>query len=284
MIGQEQQGSLRRWGLPLGVAAVVSATSVIAALALGSGPTKTSANPGSMPAPSPTAAPTLDGPAFDDACKLAQAKKEGKAPPPILGTVPPDIDPALCTGPAPTVEPTNPEITAPPLTPLSPARTNAILTTCAPTGGPWQPVLAMTTAIPTPDEDAMVIGTNTEHQYVFCSGLGNTGRSTTEPTITTMASMHTGNNHLKEYSATDFSDRKNYLMLTWGLAGPEVARVTVSYGYEKREAPALLSNGAYLLSVSTPYNAQYTHPPIAYVHAYAADGTKLYDTPVRLVQ
>lgn len=336
MIDQEQARSRlrKRWGLPLAVAAIVSATGVITALALSGGSTDTTrvspavahidvtatptTGPGGGVATVPdTPSPTGDGPdaghtdgakavgdktvvvvggvtttlamdkpAYNDACRLALAAKEGKAPPVIVGPAPPAIDPRLCTQADPaTVEPTNPEMHAEPLNPLPPARAAAILASCAPSGGPWQPVIAVNTSIPTPDQDAMVIGVNARHEYAFCSGLGDVGRKTAAPPTMTMNSNRTGNIHLREFeSGTDFSDRKNYLMIDWGLVGPEVARVTVSYGFEKREAPALLAGGAYMLTVSTPYNANYTHPPVGYVHAYAADGSKLYDAPVRPVQ
>ncbi|GAA2019524.1 hypothetical protein GCM10009839_15030 [Catenulispora yoronensis] len=325
MIDQEQArgGVRRRWGLPLGVAAVVSATGVVAVLALGGG-TKPAGDSGVGPlaggttalktAETATVTPDATGGAgtpsasgsgqvvvvqngqtitlpynsqdFVAACKVALDVRDGRvvvsaSPSPKL------IDPKLCTSvepssPAgPPVEPTSPVITPGQNEALPADRVQAILASCAPSGGPWQKVVAVKTAFATQHVDAMVIATNSKHEYVFCDAKGNTGFPSQTPTIVTLASLRVGNSHLKEYDGgTDYSDRQHYLMFNWGLIGPEVKKVTVSYGTEKQEYPALVDNGAFLSTASTPFNPDYTHPPIGYVHAYAADGTKLYDTPL----
>ncbi|GAA1975318.1 hypothetical protein [Catenulispora subtropica] len=305
MIGQEQQrgGLKRRWGLPLGVAAAVSATGVVAAMAFSGGAAKTAdgagVGPGAGGATTATAAaPTTGattvpgapaptgGPDLVAACKLALAGKDDRTATVIGGTTPAPIDPKYCEPTQTTapdgkqIEPTDPVMTEPAPVALPAEQAAAVLASCAPSGGPWQPVIAVKTAVATANVDSMVIGTNAKHEYVFCDGLGNAGHADQSPSALTMATIRNGNSHLKEYDGgTDSSDRKNYLMYNWGLVGPEVARVTVSYGTEKREAPARLVGGAYLLTVSTPL-LNYTHPPVGYVHAYAADGTKLYDTPL----
>lgn len=312
MIGQTQGRGRWRWGLPLGVAAAVSATGVIAALAFGGGAARTAGGAGVGPLAGRTPTPSATGPTvisgdgkvtsvvvngttitvpygtqdFMAACRAALAKQPGE-PPKTPGSTPPPIDPKFCAADRPSqfggtpAIPGAPIITAPPQTPLAADRAAAILASCAPTDGPWRAVIAVATAIATPNQDAVVIGTNAKHEYMFCSGLASVGRPDRGPGPDGGGMQLQSGPVLEAYNGADTRDGRNILFFNLGLARPDVTRVTVSYGTDKQEYPALLYGGAYLLTTSTPNQHPGSGlPPTGYVHAYAADGSKLYDTPL----
>ncbi|MFF2565883.1 hypothetical protein ACFVUZ_40235, partial [Kitasatospora sp. NPDC058060] len=69
-----------------------------------------------------------------------------------------------------------------------------------------------------------------------------------------------------------------FLSLGAGHYTPDVAKVTISYGDDPTQYPAVMAGGAfaYTAAVSTGPNAN-TFPPAPYVHAYNADGKEIYN-------
>ncbi|MER7706679.1 hypothetical protein ABTX81_27760, partial [Kitasatospora sp. NPDC097605] len=65
-----------------------------------------------------------------------------------------------------------------------------------------------------------------------------------------------------------------YLSLGAGHYTPEVAKVTISYGDDPTQYPAVMAGGAFVhtAAISTGPN-----PPVPYVHAYNADGKEIYN-------
>ncbi|MFD0634173.1 hypothetical protein ACFQ9X_24095 [Catenulispora yoronensis] len=173
-------------------------------------------------------------------------------------------------------------ILTPPLHPISADRASEILHSCAYIdNAAYHVVLGATTAAVTKNEDAIVIGNDGAGNWIYCYGL--TGRAVSYPQGFFPG---IGNDDLTEFnSGSDFNtmpadgaDPLFFLLTNGGHYSSRVARITVSYGAEAKEYPAIMHNGAYYLSTVTPYIHGDPYNPLSYVRAYDAHGKLLYVT------
>ncbi|MFF2565930.1 hypothetical protein ACFVUZ_40485, partial [Kitasatospora sp. NPDC058060] len=59
---------------------------------------------------------------------------------------------------------------------------------------------------------------------------------------------------------------------------PDVAKVTISYGDDPTQYPAVMAGGAFVHTAAVSTNPDgNSFPPAPYVHAYNADGKEIYN-------
>jgi hypothetical protein len=291
----------RRWLLPLGVAGAVTATGVAAVLAFGGGAATKAAGSTYNPAASGTA--TAPGQAlpsglvklYPDARVLASGQEcrdltsGGKVPQVDPGYswngVAADAADTYClevpesaAKPA-AIDPDNPVITAAPLLPLPADRVAKILHSClGADASKFHAVVAVNTSVATKRQDAVVVASDSGNGAVVCTALGDTGTRD-------ISSQGTAYSPITEFdSGSDFNtaaqtggEPTTYLLTDVGHYSEDVAKVTVSYGDEAKQIPAVMKDGIFYLSVSTPWDARYSHPPVGYVHAFDASGKEIYN-------
>ncbi|MEE4540392.1 hypothetical protein V2S66_00225 [Streptomyces sp. V4-01] len=249
----------RRWALPLGVAAGVAALSVAAVAVFGGqGADKPAlaangANPGNAatsPVPTPTAA------------------RAGSATPSARAT----SDPTAAFS-----------VTSTGTTPISAGAVARILASCLGSDAPdYHAVIAVRTPVASHDWDGAVIAVDSGHRYVQCETKGDRGTSQDVPP-TFVNDRLWGTGRLIEFfdSVGEPAGRGRYLSLGAGHYAPEVAKITVSYGDDPKQYPAVMAGGAFFSTAAFSTGASTREPFSAYstpyVHAYDAAGREIYD-------
>jgi hypothetical protein len=299
----------RRWGLPLGVATGVAALGVTAVAVLSGGATKNTATteigPGAS-APSPT--PTVPVPGALAGIPGAKVLASGAACEAMLrnqSLVPSGYALAMgsdgaksvdganwtCVGVPKSGQPAQIDPTAPVIATgggqqLAAGRVGRILASCLGSDAPkYHAVIAVGTAIATRNEDGYVVAKNDAGKFAVCSALGDVGRQADgdgkdvnlKPTVADGAVQVLDEGTDFATPGTDGGTPTSYLVINSGHVSSKVAKVTISYGTESQQYPAIVRDGAYFLSVSTPYEADYSHPPIGWVHAFDASGHEIYN-------
>ncbi|MEE1782663.1 hypothetical protein PUR71_06960, partial [Streptomyces sp. SP17BM10] len=134
----------------------------------------------------------------------------------------------------------------------------------------YHPVIAVRTPVSSADTDGVVIAVNSAEQYVQCESKGHKGRSRSVP-ATFINDRLWGTGHLIEYfdSFSSPAGAGQFLTLGAGHYTPDVAKVTISYGDDPTQYPAVMAGGAfvYTAAISTANDAK-SFPPDPYVHAY----------------
>lgn len=245
---KHEASSHRRWGVPLAVAAGVTAVSVAAVVVLGEadGGRPDTADPAgatrTTPAPSATGEGTADGASPEDAFTVTGA-----------GT-----------------------------TPIDSASVTRILSSClGPDASQYRAAVAARTPVATKDWDGVVVAVNSSGQYVQCQSKGDKGMSQdTPPTFINDRLWGTGRSIEYFDSVLGPVGKGTYLALGAGHYASGVAKVTVSYGNDPKEYPARMADGAFVYAAAlrpdTPPGPRYTGPT-PYVHAYDAHGKEIYN-------
>lgn len=143
----------------------------------------------------------------------------------------------------------------------------------------YHAVIAVRAPVASPDTDGVVVAVNSADQYVQCESKGHQGTSMSVPP-TFINDRLWGTGHLIEYfdSFSTPTGAGQFLSLGAGHYTPDVAKVTISYGDDPTQYPAVMAGGAfaYTAAVSTGNNEN-SFPPAPYVHAYNADGQEIYN-------
>ncbi|MFJ5229535.1 hypothetical protein ACIQBJ_06485 [Kitasatospora sp. NPDC088391] len=163
--------------------------------------------------------------------------------------------------------------------PIDAGTTAEILASClGAEASKYHPVIAVRTPVASSNADGpdgVVVAVDSAHRYVQCGTRGRTGRSVSvPPTFINDRLWSPGRlvEFFDSFSAPAGPGR--YLGVETGHYAPEVAKVTVSYGDDPTEYPAVMAGGAYVAAAAVSSGPL---PPPCYVHAYDAHGTELYD-------
>lgn len=256
----EQTSLVRRWGLPLGIAAGVAALSVVAVTVVGGERAAEPVQAGS--GGSPTSAAASSGP--------------GRGSPSAGAGTTPSSAPSASAPPAVTV-------TSVTTTPIKAEAVGRILSSCLGSDAArFHPVIAVRTPAAAKDWDGTVIAVDSAGQYVQCQTKGERGSSPDVPP-TFINDRLWGTGHLVEYfdSIGQPAGKGRYLSLGAGHYTSGVAKMTVSYGEDPKQYPVVMAGGAFFYSASFSTGSS-TAKLIAamstpYVHAYNAAGKEIYN-------
>ncbi|MET8102336.1 hypothetical protein ABZV29_38815 [Streptomyces sp. NPDC005236] len=264
-IGPENDGaSLRRsWGVPLSVAAGVTAVSVAAVVVLGgTGDARPRVADRALSGGSPTgaASPT------PSTTRGSTSGGVGSAPTSNHETSDPDAF----------------TITKTTTTPIQAGTVAKVLSSClGAEASRYHAVVAVRTPVSSRDWDGVVVAVNSSGQYVQCAAKGDKGSSPDSPP-TFINDRLWGTGRVIEYfdSGREPAGKGQYLMVGAGHYTSDVAKITVSYGGKPKQYPALMAGGAFVyaavLSPDTPPGPHYAGPS-PYIHAYDASGKELYN-------
>jgi hypothetical protein len=260
---EDKRASLsRRWGLPLGVAAGVAAVSVAAVAVFGgegaakpvlaaSGGNPTSA--ATSPSPSPT--------------RVSPSAGAGSAPSSARVT----SAPAAFT------------VTSATTTPIDAGAVAKILASCLGSdASKYHAVIAVRTPVASQDWDGAVIAVDSADQYVQCETKGDRGTSQAVPP-TFINNRLWGTGHIVEYfdCTGESAGQGRYLQLGAGHYTSDVAKITISYGDNPKQYPAVMAGGAFFYTAAFSTGTSATNPFSAtsdpYVHAYNAAGKEIYN-------
>ncbi len=280
----DKGASLRRkWGVPLGIAAGVAGVSIAAVAvfggdaaakpvlstsALGAGtpasatatPSPAAGTPGASAAPTPATTPTAAG--------SAGAGSSGGGSGPSAGPV--------------TVTPSPFTISSVATTPIDAGAVSQILASCLGSGASaYHSVIAVRTPVTSQDADGTVIAVNSAGQYVQCETKGNQGSSSDSPP-TFINNRLWGAGHFIEFfdSTGSPAGQGQYLLLGAGHYTSDVAKITISYGSDSKQYPAIMAGGAFFytsaLSTGATSPGSFFMAPDPHVHAFNASGTEIY--------
>ena len=262
---QDLRPSLRRrWGLPLGIAAGVAAVSVAAvAVTGGQGAAKPVRAASPLSGGSPTSASASPSPT------TTRASTSGGA-----GSGP--------TSGHATSSPVAFTMTSGTTTPIDAGTVGRILASCLGSkASEYHAVVAVRTPIASKDWDGAVIAVNSAGQYVQCETKGHKGTSQdVPPTFINNRLWSPG--HIIEFfdSIGEPAGQGQYLLLGAGHYRSDVAKITVSYGDNPKQYPAIMAGGAFVyaaaISIDTTGSASFPRTPDPYIHAYNASGKEIY--------
>lgn len=255
----EQTSLVRRWGLPLSVAAGVAALSVGAVSVFGGEGAAEPVQAGS--GGSPTSAAASPGPSRGSSSAGARTT--------------PSSAPSASAPSAVTV-------TSVTTTPIK-AGVDRILSSCLGSdAGRFHPVIAVRTPAASKDWDGTVIAVDAAGQYVQCQTKGERGSSPDVPP-TFINDRLWGTGHIVEYfdAVGQSAGKGRYVSLGAGHYTTGVAKMTVSYGEDPKQYPVVMAGGAFFYTASFSTGSS-TAKLIAamstpYVHAYNATGKEIYN-------
>ncbi|WP_018529137.1 MULTISPECIES: hypothetical protein [unclassified Streptomyces] len=263
-IGPENNDvSLRRkWGVPLSVAAGVTAVSATAVVAFGG---LGDAGPGG-------ADPALrdEGPA-----NAAASPRPGPTPASTGGAGRPSSAPVK-------TDPNGFTFINGTTKPIDTGSVTNILSSClGQDASRFHAVIAVRTPIASKAADGVVVAANSAGKYVQCEAKGDKGSSPDSPP-TFINDRLWGAGHLIEYFDASLSPagRGKYVMVGAGHYTSDVAKVTVSYGDKPKQYPTVMAGGAFVytaaIAADDPSDKHFPGPT-AYVHAYDASGKEIYN-------
>ncbi|MEV7602142.1 hypothetical protein AB0O91_32720 [Kitasatospora sp. NPDC089797] len=164
--------------------------------------------------------------------------------------------------------------------PIDAGTTAKILASCLGSeASKYHAVIAVRTPVASPDEDGVVVAVNSGGQYVQCESKGDKGRSMSVP-ATFINDRLWGAGHLIEFFdsfSTPLGGGKS-LSLGAGHYTSDVAKVTISYGDDAKQYPAVMAGGAFVYAATITTSAGengLTGEP--YVHAFNAAGQEIYN-------
>ena len=272
---ENRPASLRRsWGLPLGAAAAVAVVSVAAVTALGGHATAkpelaTTALGAGIQTSSATASPS-QSPTTGATPTSSPTPGSGSGGVGSSSSVPVTIAPVSWT------------FTSGKTTPIDAGTVGQILASCLGSdASQYHAVIAVRTPIASPDWDGAVVAVNSAGQYVQCETKGDQGTSQDSPP-TFINNRLWGAGHLIEYfdSPGEAAGQGQYLLLGAGHYTSEVAKITISYGDDPKQYPALMAGGAFFYTAALSTGSTDSGPsslaPSPYVHAYNASGKEIY--------
>jgi hypothetical protein len=250
----------RRWGVPLGVAAGVAGVSV-AAMSVFSGvgdakplladPAGNPTNAAASPTPSTTRGFTSAGASSAPSSTRTTSTSDAFT------------------------------ITSGTTTPVRAGTVAKILASCLGSDAPrYHAVVAARAPIPSQNGDGVVVAVNSDDQYVQCESKGDKGNSQDSPP-TFINNRLWGTGHSIEYfdSTLEAAGKGRYLMLGAGHYTSNIAKITISYGGNPKEYPAVMAGDAfvYAAALSTERPGPHYVGPSPYVHAYNASGKEIYN-------
>ena len=262
----DKRAPLRRtWGLPLGIATGVAAVSV-AAVAV------TSGHGGAKPV-------------YDAAPALGAGSQTSASASPSPATTPASASGGTGSGPTSARASSAPAVytvASTRTTPIDAGTVSKILTSCLGSdASKYHAVIAVRTPIASHDWDGAVLAVDSAGKYVQCETKGDKGTSQdVPPTFINDRMWNPG--HTIEFfdSFGDPAGQGRYLLLGAGHYTSDVAKITISYGSDRKEYPAIMTNGAffYAAGINTS-ETDSTYPfrgPDPYIHAYNASGKEIY--------
>lgn len=258
---QDKHASVaRRWGLPLAVAAGVAALSVTAVAVFGGegAAQPVQAGGGGRPA----SAPTSPSPS-----RVSPQARAGSVP----SSAPGSSAPATFT------------VTGTTTTPIDTGAVTAILASCLGSDASrYHAVIAVRTPVASKDWDGAVIAVDSAGQYVQCQTKGERGTSQDVPP-TFINDRLWGTGRIVEYfdSIGEPAGPGRYLSLGAGHYTSGVTKITVSYGKDPKQYPAVMAGGAFFYTATfLPGRSAAKFFPAwstPYVHAYNAAGKEIYN-------
>ncbi|MFJ9610339.1 hypothetical protein ACIRS1_28810 [Kitasatospora sp. NPDC101176] len=176
--------------------------------------------------------------------------------------------------------PAAPAVTSTATTPIEAGAVARILGSCLGSeASKYHAVIAVRTPVASTDTDGVVIAVDSAGQYVQCESKGNKGTSKSVP-ATFINDRLWGAGHLIEFfdSFSTPTGAGQHLSLGAGHYTPDVAKVTISYGDDPTQYPAVMAGGAFAYAAAVTTGPDRTSfPPAPYVHAYDADGKEIYN-------
>ncbi|MGW1180953.1 hypothetical protein ACWD7Y_02935 [Streptomyces drozdowiczii] len=261
---EDNRASLRsRWGVPLGVAAGVAALS-IGAVAVFSGAGE--AQPAlASPAGNPTGA----------AASPSAGATHGSTSGGSGGTAssgPASSAPAVYT------------VTSARTTPIAAGTVARILSSCLGSDASrYHAVVGVRTPLASQEWDGVVVAVDSAGQYVQCESKGGKGTSAAHPP-TFINNRLWGTGHTVAYfdSIGARVGKKQLAMLGAGHYASNVARITISYGDNPKQYPAVMAGGAFVYAAALSTGSSHVSPmdaggPNPYVHAFDASGKEIYN-------
>jgi hypothetical protein len=174
-------------------------------------------------------------------------------------------------------------VTSAKATPIGARAAAEILASClGADAAQYHPVLAVRAPVAGQDADGVVMAVNSANQYVQCETKGRKGTSQDSPP-TFINDRLWGTGHLIEYfdSFGEPATGGQYLTLGAGHYASDVAKITISYGDDPTQYPAVMAGGAFAYTVALSTGTAHLGPgsmmPTPYVHAYDAAGHEIYN-------
>lgn len=261
---EDNRASLRRgWGIPLGVATGVAALSIGAvAVFSGAGEAKPLlASPAGNPT-NATASPSAG---------TTHGSTSGGA-----GSAP-------SSAPASSSTPDTFTITSGRTIPIEAGTVAKILSSCLGSDASrYHAVIAVRTPIASQDADGVVVAVDSAGQYVQCESKGDKGSSPdSPPTFINNRLWGTGRTIAYFDSIGAPAGKKQFLMLGAGHYASNVAKITISYGDNPKQYPAVMAGGAFVYAAALTPGTSRPSPhyagPSPYVHAFDASGKEIYN-------
>lgn len=257
------QASLRsRWGVPLAVATGVAVLSV-GAVAVFSGAGEAQpvlASPAGNP--SPAASPSAGATHGSTSGGAGEAPSSGQA----------SSTPDTFT------------VTSGKTTPIDAGTVSRILSSCLGSDASrYHAVIGVRTPVASQDWDGVVVAVDSAGQYVQCESKGDKGNSPdSPPTFINNRLWGTGRTIAYFDSIGSLVGKKQLVMLGAGHHAPNVAKVTISYGDDPKQYPAVMAGGAFVYAAALATDSSHLDPqdaagPNPYVHAYDASGKEIYN-------
>ncbi|MFE4518637.1 hypothetical protein ACFRMQ_31155 [Kitasatospora sp. NPDC056783] len=178
------------------------------------------------------------------------------------------------------VTPAASTVTSTATTPIDAGTVTKILASCLGSeASKYHAVIGVRAPVASADTDGVVVAVDSAGQYVQCESKGHKGTSMSVP-ATFINDRLWGAGHLIEFFDS-FSTRVGAgqsLSLGAGHYTSDVAKVTISYGDNPTQYPAVMAGGAfvYAAAISTDAAAN-SFGPAPYVHAFDADGKEIYN-------
>ncbi|MFB7124633.1 hypothetical protein [Kitasatospora sp. NPDC056273] len=213
----------------------------------------------------PTATPT------------AQSKPAAAPAAPAVPAAPASGGGSAATGA--TATPAASTVTSTTTTPIDAGTVAGILASCLGSeASQYQAVIGVRAPVASSDIDGVVIAVDSAGQYVQCESKGDKGTSMSSP-ATFINDRLWGTGHLVEFfdSFSTPTGAGQFLSLGAGHYTADVAKVTISYGDDSTEYPAVMAGGAFAYTAAVSTGADANFPPAPYVHAYNADGKEIYN-------
>ncbi|MEU0304487.1 hypothetical protein ABZ252_34305 [Streptomyces sp. NPDC006175] len=245
----------RRWGVPLGVATGVAGMSV-AAVAVFSG--------------IGDAEPLLAGPAGNPTSAAAS---------PSPGT------PEGTRSASPSAETSSAAdkftITSGTTTPIEAGAVTKILASCLGSDASrFQPVVGVRTPVASEGSDGVVVAVDSTGQYVQCQSKGGKGTTPNSPPTFINDRLWATDRTIEYFdSFLEPAGKGQYLMLGAGHHTSDIVKITISYGDDPKQYPAVMAGGAFVYAAALATDDPDPHyaGPSPYVHAYDASGKEVYN-------
>ncbi|MFG3138053.1 hypothetical protein ACGFZA_17815 [Streptomyces sp. NPDC048211] len=169
-------------------------------------------------------------------------------------------------------------------TPIDAGTVTRILSSClGADASRYHAVIGVRTPLASKDWDGVVVAVDSAGQYVQCESKGDKGNSPdSPPTFINNRLWGTGRTIAYFDSIGSPVGKKQLAMLGAGHYASGVARITISYGDDPKQYPAVMAGGAFVYAAALATEASHIDPmdvggPNPYVHAFDASGKEIYN-------